>query len=161
MLGTWDRDQYPFSIILHSTTVLYYPPPTDLTRREGRRAFEIHVLACVCFSLLIYKFLEDQNQDFISLSPQSLKHFMKGNTCRMNGHLQRLRIKYLTFSSNPEVIVGLSGSQNVGKVNLPSSIFPQPTPRAEEVQGSLWTVCEFLGSGTALCSQHLPQPPHP
>lgn len=42
----------------------------------------------------------------------------------MNGHLQRLRIKYLTFSSNPEVVVGLSGSQNVGQINLPSSIFP-------------------------------------
>lgn len=42
----------------------------------------------------------------------------------MNGHLQRLRIKYLTFSLNSEVIVGLLGSQNVGQINLPSSIFP-------------------------------------
>lgn len=116
--------QRPISIILHSTTVLYCLSPTDLTRREGRRAFGIHVLTCVCFSLLNCKLLEDQNQDFITLSPQSLKHFMKGNTCCMNGHLQRLRIKYLTFSSNPGFIVGLSGSQNVDQMNLPSSIFP-------------------------------------
>lgn len=159
LLGTQGRDQSLFPFILHSPAVLYCPPP--LTRSKGRRVFGIHVLACIYFSLLNCKLLEDQNHDFISVSPEPKVAHERQYMLRawMNGHLQRLTIKYFTFSSNPKVIVGLSGFQ----INLPSSIFPTANSMGRGSPRLSLDCLQILGfrDSLVLSASSSAPPPHP
>lgn len=89
------------------------------------------MLACLFFSALLKAPWGPESRFNIFVSPEpkvvceKQSMFVTWMNKWTSAMSQRPRIKYLTFS-NPEVICGLLGSQNIATIGLPSPIFPTP-----------------------------------